>query len=240
MAKRKGIKADKLNKSSEVVKTKKAAKIFSKKLLVDKLENLTQGINSLRKRRYFPFLIILLVFICGIYLGRSLLFAAIIGGKPIYRDKLISELEKQAGKQALDSLNTKELVSQEAKRKGINITDQDVNSEIERITKIVEAQGTTLEAALATQGQTIENLTENIKLQKTVEQLLSDKISVSEEDIQKYFETNKSYYGEDAKFDDIKDSIKDQLVQEKLSSEFQILLEKLKSEGNIIYFVNFK
>jgi hypothetical protein len=234
------IKAGKKSKTLKVpaVKAKKAA--TSRKLFGGKVEDITFKLNSLKRKKYFPYLMILFVMISLLYFSRSLLFAAFVGGRPITRIQLITELEKQAGQQALDSLITKELLTQEARKKNINITDLEINAEIDRITSIIEAQGTTLETALAMQGQTMSDLEENIKLQKTVERLLADSIVVSDEEIINYFEENKSFYGEGVNFDDIKDSIKDQLVQEKLSGEFQLLLQKLKSEGNIIYFVDFQ
>jgi foldase protein PrsA len=223
-------------KSTKISKVSKAKTVKAKRNI---FETLTLKIDKLKSKRYFSLIFAVLILLLITYLGRSLLFAASVGGRPITRIKLIRELEKQAGQQALDSLITKELINQEAKRQGIIVTDQDVNSEIDRITAIVEAQGTTLDNALALQGQTKADLYENIRLQKTVENILSDKINVSDEDVLANYEANKSQYDEGVQFDEIKDSIKDQLVQEKLSSEFQILLEKLKSDGNIIYFIDF-
>lgn len=229
-------------KSKTVSSKKKTVKKLNKKYKgsSNKLDQLTEKVNSLKKKKYFPALIILLLLVSILYLGRSLFFAAIVGGRPISRIKLVNELEKQAGQNALESLITKELVNQEAERKGVNITEVDISSEITKISDLLKDQGTTLEAALAMQGQTMDDLKENIKLQKTVEELLKDNISVSDEEIINYFEENKSYYGEDVEFDQIKNSIKDQLTQEKLAKEFQSLLERLKVEGNIIYFVNFE
>lgn len=226
--------------------TKKTApkKIIKKKVVrrsvSRKLDNLTDKLNSLKKKKYFPFLALILILITIVYFGRSLLFVAIVDGKPISRLKLISELEKSGGSQTLESLISKELISQEAKRKGINISDLEVNSEIDTIKKYLEDQGSSLDLYLSMQGQTMENLTENIKIQKTIEKIFSDKINVSEEEIVKYFEANKAYYGENANFDEIKNSIQDQISQEKLANEFQTLLQKLKDEGNIMYFVDFE
>lgn len=203
------------------------------------LKRLNICLNSLKTKKYFPFLIIFLIFVSVVYFARGFLFAAIVDGKPISRVKLISELEKQGGQQALESLVTMELISQEAKRRDINITDFEVNAEIERITNVIEAQGTTLEAALSMQGQTMADLTQNIKIQKTVEHILGDTILVNDEEIRNYYEENKIYYGEDTQFEEVKESIKETLIQQKLSSEFQVLLQKLKSEGNIIYLVDF-
>ena len=73
------------------------------------------------KNEYLRALLVLLILVVGLYFGRSLLFAALVGGRPITRVELISELEKQGGQQALESLVTKELVKQEAQKKNINI-----------------------------------------------------------------------------------------------------------------------
>ena len=227
-------------KSEDIVSVsvKKTVK-KGKKSLDSGLNPVIEKINSLKKKKYFPYLLVLLILITAAYFGRSYLFAAMVGGKPITRVQLISELEKQAGQQALDSLITKELVSQEARRQGINITETEITGEIQRIEEILKAQGTTLEAALSMQGQTVNDLTDNIKLQKTVEKLLEDKLEVSDQEVTDYFEQNKQYYGEEINFEEIKESIEEQITQEKLSSEFQVLLQKLKNEGNIIYFVDF-
>jgi len=231
-------KAKSVKKSNK--KTAKVLKSSSKASVVSNIDHLSDKLNNFRKKRYFFIFISILLLIALGYMSRSLLFAAIVDGKPISRIKLINELEKQGGEQTLDALINKELLTNEAKEKGINISDADISEEVERISELVESQGSNIDDALAMQGMTRENLNENIHLQLTVERLLADKIAISDEDVKKYFEDNKSYYGENAKFEDVQDSIKDQLIQEKLSSEYQILLEKLKSEGNIIYFVDFK
>ena len=62
---------------------------------------------------------------------------------------------------------------------------------------------------------------------------------MSDEELSKYFEENKSLYGEGAKYEDLKENIKEQLKQEKLSTVFQTWIEKLRSDTKIIYFVNY-
>src|SRR3989337_2397944 len=86
-----------------------------------------------------------------LYFSKSLFFAALVGGKPITRLELVKELEKQSGKQTLESLITKKLIFGEAQKEGVAITNQDVQAEIEKIEKTVETQGSTLDAALSVQ-----------------------------------------------------------------------------------------
>lgn len=196
--------------------------------------------NFLEKRRKIILSFLMLV-VLGflLYLGKGIFIAATVGGKPISRLSVIRELEKRAGKQALDALITKELISQEAKKKNISVSDDEIKAQIDDLKKSIESQGSTLDAALAMQGQTMADLEENIKYQKMIEQILKDKTYVSEEEIKKYFEDNKGFYAKDAKFEDLKDDIRQKLTQEKLSNEFSAWLNNLKSSVTINYFVNY-
>ena len=200
---------------------------------------LNKYFKSFKSRRYLVLVIFLILLGIVLYLGKSLFIAAIVGGRPITRLELVKELEKQSGKETLDNLVTKNLINQKAKKEGVTISNEDIQKEIENISKMVESQGSTLDAALSIQGQTRADLEENIRVQKTVEKMLQDEVKISDADLLKYFEDNKSLYGNEAKFEDLKEDIRGQLKQEKLSAAFQEWMTKLKSESKIIYFVNF-
>ncbi|KKQ97531.1 MAG: PpiC-type peptidyl-prolyl cis-trans isomerase [Candidatus Woesebacteria bacterium GW2011_GWB1_39_12] len=200
---------------------------------------LNKYFKSFKSRRYLILVIFLILVGIALYLGKSLFIAAIVGGRPITRLELVKELEKQSGKETLDNLVTKNLINQKAQKEGVTISNEDIQKEIENISKMVESQGSTLDAALSIQGQTRADLEENIRVQKTVEKMLQDEVKISDADLLKYFEDNKSLYGNEAKFEDLKEDIRGQLKQEKLSAAFQEWMTKLKSESKIIYFVNF-
>ena len=87
-------------------------------------------------------------------------------------------------------------------------------------------------------GQTLEQLKDLIKLRKTVEALMQDKLAVSEDEVQKYYDDNKATFGEQ-KFEEVKGQITDSLVQNKLSSEFQTWIAGVKANSKIYYLVNF-
>lgn len=220
-----------------VAKSKAVSKKASKKS--EKVSPLAMRLGELRRNRRFVVAMVVLILLSLGYLGKSLLFAAVVGVRPITRYEVVRELERGAGKETLDRLVTQQLIEQEAGKKGINISDADIQKELERINGLVEAQGTTLDAALALQGQTKESFKEFIKVQKTLEEILKEEIAVSDEELKKYFEENKSFYGEEAKYEDLKENLSEQLKQEKLANEFKTWIEKLKSDTKILYFVNY-
>lgn len=189
-------------------------------------------------KKYISIFAILVILLGLLYFFRGLFLVALVNNKPITRLALIQQLEKESGKATLENLIVKELIMQEAKKKRVAVNEEDIQKEIDNITEIVEAQGTTLEVALSMQGQTMDDLRDNIKVQKTAEEILKDDIDISDEDVLAYYEENKEFY-EDREYADLKEEIREQLFQEKLQAKFSELLENLKSESNIRYLVNY-
>jgi hypothetical protein len=103
----------------------------------------------------------------------------------------------------------------------------------------LKGQNLTLEEALAARGQKKEDLIDQIRIQKTVEAILAQKINVSEEDISKYFEENKELLDEGAKLEDVKEDIRGQLFQQKLNEEYGKWIEGLKAKAKIYYLVRY-
>jgi len=187
-------------------------------------------------------LIILLAFLIFAFLlfnFRHLFIAAVVNNKPITRFALDRELEKQGGQQVLESLITKSLILQEAKKQGVKINDEEINEKIGEIETQLESQGTDLDTLLQTQGQTRQSLEEQIKIELIIGEILNEKVSVTDEEIKDYFEENKELFGEEATFEEVKDQLEEELRQQKLNEKFQSWLEELKQKARIYYFLKF-
>ncbi len=182
-------------------------------------KKLSKAAENFKKDKRVVKIAVLFIIIAALYLGRSLLFAAWVGNRPISRLSLIKELEKQGGKSVLDALIEKSLISQEAAKSRVNISNDAINLEIVNIEELVKKQGTSLEDALAARGQTKKDLFEQIKLQKTIEQILKDKIVLSDEEL--------------------KVGNKDEIIQSKLQKEYGKWITELKEKAKILYFVKY-
>ena len=77
--------------------------------------------------------LIILFIILLLYFFKGLFIAAIVNGEPITRLSVVKELEKQSGKATLDNLITKKLILQEAKKRNVQVTKADLDSEIKKI-----------------------------------------------------------------------------------------------------------
>jgi parvulin-like peptidyl-prolyl isomerase len=166
---------------------------------------------------------------------RSIFVAALVNGQPITRVELVRELEKQNGKQALNSLITKTLILQEARKQNVSVTQEEVDNEIKKIEGNLSTQGQKLDDVLALQGLTRDSLQEQVRIQKLVEKMVGKDIKITDKEVAAYMEQNKEVLGEATKAEDVKQ----QLQQEQLSEKFQTWIQNLQKNANIMYLVNF-
>jgi parvulin-like peptidyl-prolyl isomerase len=183
--------------------------------------------------------IAVVLIIVALFFTKGIFVVATVNGSPISRFAVISELEKQGGKQALETLVDKKIIASELNKKGINIPKEEVDAEIEKIKAQVTAQGGTLEMALAQQGLTEESLREQITIQKKLEKLLADKIAVTDLEIDAYIKDSKATPPKDVKMEDFRKQIGDQLKQQKFQQEAQKWVADLTASAKIKYYVNY-
>lgn len=191
------------------------------------------------KKRNIIVLTVLGIILLTFVLLRFVFVAALVNGWPVSRLNIVQGLEKQYGAQVLDNLVSRSLVYQEAKNLKINVTQEQIDTELKNIEDILQKQNVTLDQALASQGLGKNELIEQIKFQKTVEEVLTPRISITDEEIQNYFTQNKDYFEKGATAKSVEDQIKEQLYQEKLTEEYQVWIADLKAKAKINYFVNY-
>jgi|Deesub1362A_J573_1020465.scaffolds.fasta_scaffold01688_1 foldase protein PrsA len=180
------------------------------------------------KIEFFIFLIVLVVATIGC--SRTV---ATVNGEKITQAELNQRLMQEAGKEVLDQMITEKLILQEAKKKGIKVSEEEIDKKIEEFKKQFPDEKT-FRAQLKENNMTIDFLREQLKLQLIVEKILKDKIKVSEEDVKKYYEENKEMFFPDKKFEEVKKQIEEELQYQKLSMQTQIWIEELKKKAKIV------
>lgn len=188
---------------------------------------------------------LLIVFLTPVLLGLFLFsfkdyyFAAIVNNRPITRHSLDRELEKQGGRQVLEGLITEILILQEAKEQKVEISQEEIEAKMGEIETQVTSQGSDLDTLLEAQGQTRQDLEEQIEVQLIVEKIVDKDVVISEEELENYFEENKEFLAEGATFEEIKEDLRESLRQEKISNQTQAWLEGLKQKAKIYYLLEF-
>ena len=204
-------------------------------------KTITETFGSL-KDKYFTkkyiIIALLIILIAGIlFTSRNQIIVATVNGEPINRFTLINELEKQDGKRVMESIVSKTLVLQEAKKKNIVVTQNEIDSEIKKIEEGLKARGQTLNQVLQLQGVTIDVVQEQIKLNLIMKKILGDKITVSDKEVADYIEKNKPEAPEGTKPEDLRVQIKTQLEQQKFQEKAQEFMKNLQDKAKINYYI---
>lgn len=189
------------------------------------------------KKSYVIAVIAVLVIAGLLYFFRTWLVVAMVNGQPISRLSYMNELERQAGKQTMNSLVTKTLILQEAKKQNVAVSDTEVNNEIKTIEDNLKQQGQQLDQVLTLQGMTREQLVEQIRLQKSIEKMVGKNVKISDKEVDDYIAANRESMPQATDEASLKKTARQSMQQQKLNSEVQKWLENLQKNAKITYFV---
>jgi hypothetical protein len=185
------------------------------------------------------FLVVVALVLGLLFYFRGLFISVVVNGQPISRFAVIQKLEKSGGKETLDNMITEALIYQEAKKLNTTATDMEITAEVNKLRTQIKESGQDLNTLLAFQKMTLKDLEEQIKLQKTVEKILADKVAVTEAEITQYMTDNKASLPTNMTPEETKAAVVQQLKSQKLGVEFQKWIEKVKATSNINYLVNY-
>lgn len=174
----------------------------------------------------------------ALFYYKGLFIAATVNGTSVSRLAVVTKAEKQIGKTVLDTIITEHLISSEAKKQGIVISEDEINEEIKQIETSLSEQGQSLEVAIEQQNMTMEELRENIKTQKILEAALNDKLQVTDEEIDTFISDNGITLDEVGQ-SEIKEQIAGQIRNQKLGMEAQAWIDSLKASANIKYHIDY-
>lgn len=175
-----------------------------------------------------------------LYLLRGLLVAATVNGEPISRLSVVKDLETQGGKAVIDRMITRKLIDQEAEKKKIQASQEDVDKEVKKIEEQFKGQGQNLNDLLAAQGVNRERFIEEVKIQLLVERILGDQIKVSDQEFNDFLKQNEDLIKDEKDQDAAKKKLREQLAQQKLSQKYQEWIAELKKKAKIQYLVEYK
>jgi foldase protein PrsA len=215
--------------------SKTSSKTVAVKPPVKKVDSESHTVpQTKRSRRTLLFIVGgVLVIAAFLFLVQRYLVAATVNGQMISRLALYKELEKQYGSQTLDGMITKALVKQEAKNRGITVSSEDIDNEFKKIEERFTSQGQNLDDVLKSQGYSKDDLREQVELQLIVEKMVADKISITDEEVDKYLTENKQFMPTGTPDDKLKEDARENLKQEKINTEGQNIIKELRDKANI-------
>lgn len=193
------------------------------------------------KSKFFTYLIIIVLLGTAFFLlakkYRGLVIAGMVNTTPISSFELQKALVQRYGKATLDDIIASKLLTQLAKNNQIVVTPEDVKTETASLEERLGGKEA-LQASMERFGINEAKLNEEIYtvlLQKKLSQKLF-KAEVTDSDITKYYQDNKSLF-DGKKFDEVKADIQESLVQQKLQEQFGKWFQEQREKAKILIFI---
>ncbi len=163
------------------------------------------------------------------------LVPSIVGNTPVTRFELWSRLEKGYGAQALDDMVNEKILDQAIAKANIKVDQTKLDDQLKALETQFESTGG-LDEALKQRGLTRSDLEKQIRTQLAVEIILADKINPTEVEVKAQFDEGATTVYKDKKFDEVKDSITEELKQTKLRDAFLAWFADIKKEVKVKSF----
>lgn len=179
-------------------------------------------------------LVILLIGLLAYKLGLWL-FPAVVNNVPVSRITLWNRMEKAYGAQVLDDTVNEKILDAAIAKQNIQIDAVQVDTQLAELEKQFESIGG-LDEALKQRGITRAELRKQVETQLAVEQILSDKVEPTEEEIAADFETNKETLYKDKKIEDVREEIRDRVRDTKLRDAFLEWFAEVKKDIKVKNF----
>lgn len=158
------------------------------------------------------------------------LLIALVDSKPITVFEYYSALNRKYGRDMREQLITEQLVENEAQRRGVKVSDTEVQSKFKEVEN--QASGSAqFNQLLSQQGLNATEFKRQIKLQLLVQRMFDKEASVSPKEVDDYIAQNQSQLSEVT--DSLKGKIVDQLKQQKIVQAFQSWLQQAQSSNRV-------
>jgi len=185
--------------------------------------------------RFLTLFLAVILLALAIYKYGHWFVPAMVGNRPITRFELWQRMEKSMGEQILDDTVNEYALDAAIAKSGIAVAPEKIQDQLQELEKQFESVGG-LEEALTQRGLTRAELEKQIRTQLIVEEILADKVTPSDEELQAHFdEYAKTLYPEKT-FDEVKDEVVTAVRDTKLRDAFLTWFEQVKQEAQIKNF----
>ncbi|SCG84296.1 peptidyl-prolyl cis-trans isomerase C [Proteiniborus sp. DW1] len=111
----------------------------------------------------------------------------------ITKDELYEYLVAENGDRVLDALISEKIITIEAEKQKISISEEEIQAEIDEIISNYGGEEV-FNQAMQYYGYSLDDIKKNITTNTQIKRLLEPSISISEEEMQEYFEANKEEF----------------------------------------------
>ncbi|MDD2822647.1 MAG: SurA N-terminal domain-containing protein [Candidatus Daviesbacteria bacterium] len=190
--------------------------------------------EQLRKNKLIYLAIVIIIIALIASYKKGLFIAATVNGAPITNLEVLKREDEQFHQTTVEKLIEEKLILGEAQKKGVKVTEAEIDAKIADIEKQVGGAAA-LDSLLTQQGQTRTGIRTQIKISLSLEKMYQNEASVSAEEITKFIEENKEQLQSSTPAEMTKEAT-DYLRSQKLNQVFSQKFQEIKKAANIQIF----
>ncbi len=192
--------------------------------------------SSMKKYGWKVVIGVLVVLFAGLFAAnKGWVVAAIVDGRPIFSWDLNNTLRARYGQQTLEGMIGEQLIANEAKKAGVTVNDSDLAAKQK---EVLASLGTdvSLDDFLKFQGLTKTDFDHQLKVQLTVERLLTKGLTITDDDINAYIATNRATLTatDPAK---LKEEAKQMIISNTVSEKLQTWFAGIRQKASVMKFL---
>lgn len=179
--------------------------------------------------------VLIVLFLVLLAANKGWVVAAVVNGKPIFSWQLDSSLRARYGQPTLEGLIGERLIADEARKEGIAVSDAELEAKQNEVLASLGAD-VNLDDFLKFQGLTKEDFQNQLKIQLTVERLLTKGLTITDEEIANYISTN----GARLTATDpgkLKEEARQAIVANSVSEKLQSWFAELRQKASVMKFL---
>lgn len=191
--------------------------------------------------KFFTYLVVVILLGLALFLlakrYRGAIIAGMVNTTPITRWELNKVLTERYGKATLDDLIANKLIKQLAAQNNITVSQDDIAKETKSLEDRLGGKEA-LQASMDRFGINQAKLNEEI-YSVLLQRKLSEKlfqVKVEDTEIEKYYNDNKTLFPNKS-LEEVKDSIRQNLVQQKLQEQFSTWFQDQQKKAQIKIFI---
>lgn len=154
----------------------------------------------------------------------------------IKESQLNDALQSQYGTEVLEQLMANEIIKQEAKEKKLTISKEDLNEEYEIYANYYGGEEQLLES-LKTYNMKKQDILDDIEIYLLTVKVMEQTITLTDEEIEAYYEENKANYlsdeDEQLPFEKVKEEVRQALLEERIDAEYDAWLDEKFEEYDV-------
>lgn len=172
-----------------------------------------------------------------VYWKRSAFLVAKINKTYVTRWDMLQALEKQYGKSVLGSMVSKQLILEEAEKNGMTVSDLEIQDEITKLQESLKSQGKEMDAFLAERHLTMDDLKDQVRVQKLVVKMIIKDAVITEKDVDDTLQKmNPPKGAKQEELVSMRNQIRNNLQREKLDTVYASWSKSLQDKAQITFY----